>query len=781
MVFDYIHILGEHVATLEDLYGIILRGSDEEVSDLFAEPSVQDDVCLFLQERGMDITDLDFSSKQAFLDALGRLCPRLMTVEPINPTMDAGDMDGTPSHQEQKTIRIGGEEFFTVGELKDFLYKERDNGEMIDAIVDSLEDIINFVNEKEPDGTIAISLNKDSGLLSTKETPRERFQLLLKGFSILEANPLIDPTRYIDSVIFRVCISRSKSKGVLLDVSLEYKVKHECSSPLDVALVFNNHTCVWSDRIKIEKHDSEVEKKEWMGIQLRQFPSAASPDDCFHLTANIEAKQYELRIYRRLHRDLFAVMTASPKNPLSYPLQFGLCINSDWFKKDDQLVIDSVSRIGSFNERGITWLQQAYDPHLRWINRGGKILKPFKYEKLSGFVKDGYAVSDIDWIESVIDTQLNTIFERADIISIFDNGYLVDDTLYTWNGRAFMTVNHWKEEVISFSDHRALIRRFNLFSGETKSYYYYKRNEKSSKFVSAQPYVDGKAVVKEIGKNANNQYDYVIRTIDTYFRDSEKPMFTKSLFSEVRYIGRGYYSVRFTHLMDRKLGAIVSDKRIPIPEMEGHYCICHWEDMRDFNPYKHKYFFCDVHDRISEGFIAVKSNDKWGFYNVLEEKIIEFRFDDVGDFENGFAKVSLNYKWGFIDTTGKIVVDCVFDEVQNIYEGVYPAKKEKAWYLYKLKKNEDASILKKNKDDWYSEMIPVPFSYEFIGRFVHGVAPVHDIYWGVISTDGYPLVDTNDTNDTTQDSVDDLILYSITPTFDSYSDWDDDRDIFGRL
>ena len=734
MVFDYIHILGEHAATLEDLYGIILCGSDEEVSDLFAEPSVQDDVCLFMQERGMDISDLDFSSKQAFLDCLGRYCPHLVTEEPINPTMDTGDMDGTPSHQEQKTIRIGGEEYFTVGELKEFLYKERDNGEMIDAIVDSLEDIINFVNEKEPDGTIAISLNKDSGLLSSEETPRERFQLLLNAFGILEANPLIDSTRYIDSVLIRVCISRSKSKGVFLDVSLEYKVKQECSTPLDVSLVLNNHTCVWSDRIKIEKHSSGIEKKEWSRIRLNQFPPFASLDDCFHLTAHIEDKQYEVRIYRRLVKELFAVMIANPKSPLGDPIPFGVCINSNWFEKKDQLVVDSVTRIGNFNIRGITWFQQSGSESLRWINQNGEVINPFLFNDISGFGKSRYGLITQGWNKYVVDAQFETIDKREESIRCFDDGYLVGKTLYNSHGRSFMTFPSWREEIIAFSDNCALVRKFGVISGNTKSYCFFNGEKYSGDFTNAKPFVHTLAVVKELRMNSNNEYASAIKTIDREFKDVEEPIFIKGRFSDVRYIGSGKYVVRF---FKQSESIVVGGSFHFFKEC---YCICDWEGIRDFDHNKLVFYFSDVHNGLSEGFIAVKREEKWGFYNVQSGKSIDCRFDDVGDFEGGFARVELDGKWGFINRAGKIVVDCIFDKVHNICDGVFPAKKGDTWSLYMLKKHMEDS--KQKKYEWYSEKIPIPFSYSYIGPFSHGFAPVHnnESGWGLITKDGYPLV-----------------------------------------
>lgn len=56
----------------------------------------------------------------------------------------------------------------------------------------------------------------------------------------------------------------------------------------------------------------------------------------------------------------------------------------------------------------------------------------------------------------------------------------------------------------------------------------------------------------------------------------------------------------------------------------------------------------DMHLGFSEGLLAVKSNDKWGFIDKAGEIIIPYTYDDVGDFLYGYAKVKTEKGWTYI-------------------------------------------------------------------------------------------------------------------------------------
>ena len=76
---------------------------------------------------------------------------------------------------------------------------------------------------------------------------------------------------------------------------------------------------------------------------------------------------------------------------------------------------------------------------------------------------------------------------------------------------------------------------------------------------------------------------------------------------------------------------------------------------------------------FSEGFAAVKRDNKYGFINESGKIIIEPIFQEVWPFNHGLSAVKINYQWGFIDTTGKFIVDPKYDETQGFdsFNGKY--------------------------------------------------------------------------------------------------------------
>lgn len=61
----------------------------------------------------------------------------------------------------------------------------------------------------------------------------------------------------------------------------------------------------------------------------------------------------------------------------------------------------------------------------------------------------------------------------------------------------------------------------------------------------------------------------------------------------------------------------------------------------------------------SEGFIAIKNGEKYGYYNSLgDHKFWEYVV--ASNFTNGKAAVCQGEKWRFADKDGNIVIDCQF-------------------------------------------------------------------------------------------------------------------------
>lgn len=74
---------------------------------------------------------------------------------------------------------------------------------------------------------------------------------------------------------------------------------------------------------------------------------------------------------------------------------------------------------------------------------------------------------------------------------------------------------------------------------------------------------------------------------------------------------------------------------------------------------------------FSEGLAAVNNrNFKFGYINKKGEQVIDFLFDEAGNFKDGFAKFNKDNKFGFIDKTGKERIPPAFDFVRNFSEGL---------------------------------------------------------------------------------------------------------------
>lgn len=157
----------------------------------------------------------------------------------------------------------------------------------------------------------------------------------------------------------------------------------------------------------------------------------------------------------------------------------------------------------------------------------------------------------------------------------------------------------------------------------------------------------------------------------------------------------------------------------------------------------------------SEGFVAVKKDGKWGYYNLVGD--YQFgTYEEAGSFFNGFAAVKSEGSWKVIDKDGTEVSDSYEDIRLNpnqsyLAEGVMLAKENGKWHIYKNdgKKQidfecEDIDLLTEDhviafkKDglwgfvDWDGTVLLEPV-YEQARSFSNGLAAVcmHE-KWGFI-------------------------------------------------
>ncbi|MEZ5038318.1 MAG: WG repeat-containing protein [Saprospiraceae bacterium] len=85
---------------------------------------------------------------------------------------------------------------------------------------------------------------------------------------------------------------------------------------------------------------------------------------------------------------------------------------------------------------------------------------------------------------------------------------------------------------------------------------------------------------------------------------------------------------------------------------------------------------------FSEGRLAVKRQEMWGFVNVDGIEIIPCRFQEVQNFSDGWAAVKLGNKWGFIDRQGDVVIDFKYRRAGSFQDGLaWVYSKNKVGYI----------------------------------------------------------------------------------------------------
>ncbi len=76
--------------------------------------------------------------------------------------------------------------------------------------------------------------------------------------------------------------------------------------------------------------------------------------------------------------------------------------------------------------------------------------------------------------------------------------------------------------------------------------------------------------------------------------------------------------------------------------------------------------YIDAHP-FSEGLAAVKSSRKrWGLIDTSGAEVLEFKYQDIGQFVGGVAPFLRNDKWGVMDATGAVLLKNRYDEIAHI-------------------------------------------------------------------------------------------------------------------
>lgn len=108
----------------------------------------------------------------------------------------------------------------------------------------------------------------------------------------------------------------------------------------------------------------------------------------------------------------------------------------------------------------------------------------------------------------------------------------------------------------------------------------------------------------------------------------------------------------------------------------------------------------DTGNGFSEGVLAVKKGDKWGFIDANGNEITDFLYDpyeqndsyedaeykySIFTAANGYIAVLKDGKWGLIDTQGNTVVEASYDGISQVNpDGMFWLKENGTWSLYQL-------------------------------------------------------------------------------------------------
>ncbi|MFK7951377.1 MAG: WG repeat-containing protein [Ekhidna sp.] len=73
---------------------------------------------------------------------------------------------------------------------------------------------------------------------------------------------------------------------------------------------------------------------------------------------------------------------------------------------------------------------------------------------------------------------------------------------------------------------------------------------------------------------------------------------------------------------------------------------------------------------LSEGYLSIKKNDRWGFVDKTGKLRISNRYDGVHTFNEGLVSVQLRNKWGFIDKEEKLIIQPYYDQYSSFNKGL---------------------------------------------------------------------------------------------------------------
>lgn len=308
-----------------------------------------------------------------------------------------------------------------------------------------------------------------------------------------------------------------------------------------------------------------------------------------------------------------------------------------------------------------------------YIDKKGTLVISPQFEYKGNF-KNGFAViTQKDLTTVVIDTNGNRLLE-------FKGNYPKWITERTDPSHDYS---------YSFSNNRLAV-----FDTTTKTYGFVNKSGEwiiNPQFNHVSDFSDGLAAVgfwdndpnKSLATHSEEYYEY-LASIKWGFIDTNGTMVIDTQYREVSTFNMGICLVD-GKFIDKKGNEInpdtVTDQNL-FCRLQSENSSFHYQKGGKYISPNTKFNSCGILAR--ENFDGISSNGKYGYIDCQNNWIIQPKFQNARWFVNGKAGVQRkisdgNFDWGFINCSGDTLIDFQFQQVGDFYKGVVPVCKNDKW------------------------------------------------------------------------------------------------------
>ena len=267
-------------------------------------------------------------------------------------------------------------------------------------------------------------------------------------------------------------------------------------------------------------------------------------------------------------------------------------------------------------------------------------------------------------------------------------------------------------------------------------------------------------IIRKDGKILKKDYAYIGEFIDGLARASARGQVSGKIGTKL-HIGRVADYVENIRSPNEMVDYTIYDDEF-LAEAMLTCADCDWGFIDTVGEVKVPEEYSFVHNFVN-GIAIVQKEDKWGFINKDNRKLLDFKYDAIQFLDNTNERILRLYinhsKYGLIDTMGRAVISVIYDDVGELSEGLIPVEKNGLWGFvneagklvipceYERAKgfHEGLAAVQKNRK-WgfinpFNNII-IPFSYKDVGNFNGDLAWVKEKYnYGFINSKGEIMIE----------------------------------------